>query len=470
MQERITKAQQENLLLLACFDERYGPIVRGLVGVEYFEGTYQSIATRVYEYYDQYKKVPGEHTADLFDDVLEGDDERKSKLYSRILLDLHEQQGQVNGEYVVKSAGNFIRQQTLKDGIVRAATRLQSDGDLDAAEGILNEALRCRTEVFDPGLRLTNTAASLAFLDTQDQGFTTGIPELDRRNLGPGRKELHLYIGLPKSGKTWWMVNLGRRSLVERQRVLHITLEMSEARMAQRYYQCLFAMAKRDEAIEIFNFEKDELGRVMGFSDVEVRPKLFMTDPDIRKKLTESVGRFGMRFNNLLIKQFPTGQLKPRELEAYLDMLEMQEGYIPDLLIVDYADLMYINPANYRHELGAVYKQLRGLAVERNIAVATASQSNRSGVGSKKIDSSNVAEDFSKIAIADCVITYNQTDAEKELGLARLFVASGRNDEDKFMVLLSQNYAMGQYVIDSAPMVSKYWELVGEHSDESVIE
>jgi len=413
--------------------------------------------------------VPGEHTADLFDDILEGQDDRKSKLYKRILHDLYENKDVVNGEFAISRAEDFVRQQALKEGIIKAASRLQAGGGADEAEDLLNNAIRRRVQLFRPGVRLTDAGIIEQFLSDNVESFPTGIPELDRRGLGPIRKGLHLYIGLPKSGKTWWLVNLGRRAVLEhRLRVCHVTLEMSEPRMVQRYYQSLFAVAKRTtDEVTTSELEKDELGRLIDLSEKNVKPKLALDDPKIAQKLMDKASWAGTRLNRLLVKQFPTGQLKVQELAAYLDMLELQEGFTPDLLIVDYADLMFINPNNYRHELGDLYKRLRGIAVERNIAVATATQSNRSGVGSKVLTEGNVSEDFSKIATADCVLTYNQTEAERACGLARIYVSNGRNDEDKFTVLITQNYAMGQFVLDSVLMLSRYWDVLASHAPQA---
>jgi len=172
----------------------------------------------------------------------------------------------------------------------------------------------------------------------------------------------------------------------------------------------------------------------------------------------------------LVIRQFPTGALTVRELKAYLDSLEMSQRIVPDLLLVDYADLMSVGTRDYRHELSTLYKDLRGLAVERNIAVATASQANRESSGKKFITGRGVAEDFSKIATADVVITYNRTEAEMRLGTARLYVDKGRNEEDKFSVLIAQNYKTGQFCLGSTRMMDRYWRALEQGVNDEVEE
>ncbi|MFH1738370.1 MAG: hypothetical protein ABIH23_05135, partial [bacterium] len=115
---------------------------------------------------------------------------------------------------------------------------------------------------------------------------------------------------------------------------------------------------------------------------------------------------------------------------------------------------------DYRIALGSLYKDLRGLAVERNIAIATASQTNREFAGKKLITGRGVAEDYSKIATCDTIITYNQTEAEMRLGTARLYVDKGRNEEAKFSVMIAQSYKTGQFCLRSRRMAPRYWSIV----------
>lgn len=132
------------------------------------------------------------------------------------------------------------------------------------------------------------------------------------------------------------------------------------------------------------------------------------------------------------------------------------------MLIVDYADLMYLDAAHLRVDTGRVYKELRGLAVEYNIAVVTASQANRVGESVKLLTRKHLAEDFSKVAISDNVVTYNQTVREAKLGLARLYVDKARNDRRGDTVLITQNYNSGQFCLDSALLSGNHEDMLEE--------
>ena len=192
-------------------------------------------------------------------------------------------------------------------------------------------------------------------------------------------------------------------------------------------------------------------------------PKIAFDHSDVRDKLTDRMQRIP-RLNRLVVKEFPTGSLTIRALHTYLDLLADTHGFAPDLLLLDYADLMKFTDSyrDFRLSLGNLYKELRGLAAERSIAVATVTQASRSASKSGKVGAEDVAEDWSKVATADTVLAYGSTAAERELGLARITVAAGRNDEDKFSIVVSQHYASGQFCLSSARLNSTYYDRVDE--------
>ncbi len=462
-------ALQENFVVLLSYSDQHCTTIRNLIEPEFWGGPYREIARRIYEYVDRFKKAPKDHIADLMADKLDAKNQREASLYEDILLSIRDQHETINSEYVMSQLESFIKRQSLRTIAIDLAKALQRDTDdsLEEAEALINASRHQAASVFDPGLRLSNLDRVLDFLDQDTQCFPTGIPELDKRGFGPNRKELWLYIAAAKRGKTWMLIQLAKMAVIHRLKVCHISLEMSEDRSAQRYMQAFFALSKRNEKNIVTTFERDQLGRLSGFGEKEIKPRLHMQDPHIRKKLEKRIVKFGSRLlDNILVKQFPTGSLTVRQLEGYLDGLESNERFTPDLLIVDYPDLMKLDKNNYRLAIDEVYKELRGLGVTRNMAVAVVSQSHRSAANAKHVDGSNVAEAYSKVAHADIVITYNQTTAEKSLNLARLYVANGRNDEDKITIVISQNYAMGTFVVDSVLMSgSNYWQQLPRGDD-----
>lgn len=453
-------ALQENLICLLCYDEEHAPIIRGVVDPSLFGGIYRVLVTRIYDYLDRYKKPPGDHLPDLLSDKLDGQG-REAGLYAETIQQIYDSHKGINTEYVMARLEQFVRGQSLRSVAIDLAKALQRDTEesLEEAEMLIAGAKHKSLSVFDPGTRLNDKKAALKFLDSNVAAFPTGIPELDKRGFGPTRKELNLYVADTKRGKTWWLIQLAKLSLMQRLKVLHITLEMSEDRCAQRYFMALFAMAKRDEVLPAVKFERNDLGKISGFNDVRLQPQLNLDDPRIRDKLEKKIDKWGSRLlQNIIIKQFPGSQLTMPMLIAYMDNLEASEQFVPDLVLLDYPDLMKHDIANYRLSIDNTFKEFRGLMVARNMAGAAVSQSNKEGAKSKTVMGTHAGEAYTKIAHCDTSITYSQTTQEQKLGLARLTVVAGRNDADKITIVISQQYGLGAYVIDSNLMVGNYWE------------
>ncbi len=462
-QERFSTFVQHNIVVLLCFGKKkQAEVLRGLVAADLFEGVYREIAASAIDFIDKYHRTPKKHISDLLEPILTGKDSRKARVYKKILNQIHASRKSIDADYVISEVHEFVAQQELKRSVYEAARILQS-GASDASEQaveVLSKGASLKPTVFDPGVFLADTKRSLRFLkkEWKEKTLRTGIPELDNRFLGPSPGTIQYFIGLPGRGKTWWCIHLGKEAIIQRAKVCHVSLEISEERMLQRYFQSFFNLSKREGATPeaVLKFEDDRLIAIKKKRNVRARGSL--DQRGMRKKLIKKIGKWGTKMENLVVKQFPMGQLTIPMLRSYLDLLESTCNFVPDLFILDYIDLMKLNPHYLRVELGEIGKDLRGIAVERNFAVVTPTQSSRRGVEKTFITEIDVAEDFSKIATADTVITYSQTKEEERLGLARLHVSKSRDEGANISVLITQNYNRGQFIIQSAEMRSIYWD------------
>jgi hypothetical protein len=272
----------------------------------------------------------------------------------------------------------------------------------------------------------------------------------------PNRGELFLIIAAAKKGKSWWLTEIGKQGVAHRKSVLHITLENSQRLAAQRYVQALFSMAANPlRNLRVPSFARDEQGRCTAISMTDLtadgRNLPEVLSPDMKGRLSKRLRALKKR-SRLMIKQFPTASLTMPALNAFLDQLERTENFKPDLLIVDYVNLMAMDRKNMRTELGRTLMELRGIGVARNLAVVTATQGNKISATADTVGATMVAEDWSMIGTADTIVTYSQTVNEKKLNLARIFVAAARTVRDGFMVLISQSYESGQFCLDSIYM------------------
>ncbi len=457
----LTTAVQEALLALLCYDDKEGTVAAGLLEAKSFDPVYKQIAEQALAYRQQHKQPPGEHTLDVFEAAIEKDEHRK-ELYERLFRSVQGCKDSINPKFVLGKARDFCQHQLLKRSVASAIRGLEKDDveGLQEAQSVLLKALKTTSDLFVPGTKMfEDVAASLAFFNDFEPALPTGIPDLDSRNLGPARGTLHLYAAPPKTGKSWWLLNLVKASYQHGVPALYVSLEMSEAQLSKRLTQSFLALSTRKLAeFGVTKFTKGSDPNTWGteYKQVALRTIPSLQDQGIYSKLVKKMRALadGPR---VILRQFPTGTLSCQNLDAYLDLLEQREGFVPGLLVVDYADLMKLPAAEARWEaLIDLYINLRRIAVERHIAVATASQVKVSGKTARRVDSQHTAGAWDKVATVDTILTYSQTDQERAHKLARLFVAAARDDEDRFQIVLSQAYEIGQYVVDSIYMGENY--------------
>lgn len=246
----------------------------------------------------------------------------------------------------------------------------------------------------------------------------TGLEELDAAkvlNGGSGRGELHVVIAPTGVGKSHLMTYIGANALRQGFNVLYYTMELSEAKVGLRFDSNFTGI----DINEIIN-RKDEVAKFYGEN----------------------------KFGRLKIKYFPTNEPTVNTLRAHMEKLALK-GFVPDVVLVDYADIvrssrMYDQP---RLEMKLVYEELRALAAERNIALWTASQSNREGSNVEVVDMNNMSEAYAKAFICDLIVTLSRRPGEKASGLGRIYVAKNRNGLDGLVFPIKIDTARSSFEI-----------------------
>lgn len=250
------------------------------------------------------------------------------------------------------------------------------------------------------------------------RGITTGHLKLDEilYHRGWGRKELATIMGGAKAGKTTALIGFAKAASQAKFNVLYVTLEVSAKIISDRL----------DASIS--DTLMKELGRHI---------------KDIEAKVSAMESKSG----KLLIHEFPSGTFSPKQLRALLDRYE-SKGQKFDLVVVDYADIM---APNFRfndviENSKSVYVDLRAIAQEKDVAMLTATQTNREGFKATVAKAEHVAEDFNKVRTVDLMISINITDEERSRGEARLYFAASRNQESGFTLFIKQDIARMKFI------------------------
>ena len=319
---------------------------------------------------------------------------------------------------------DFARHQAVTAAIIKSVENLQKD-DFEGIEKSMRKAL-------DVGANEEGDAYDYyAEIEARSQerkdkiagvkppkGITTGIMGFDDLlyHRGWGRKELSVFMGSAKSGKSIALLNFAANASKAGYNVLHATLEVSARIISERLDAYVSDTNVRDLEDNII---------------------------DVQTKIMRRASKSG----RLIIHEFPSGSMTPRMLRNLIEKYR-NRGLIFDLVVVDYADIMAPDHRtdNAIENSKEIYVGLRAIAFEFDCALLTATQSNREGVKAQTIKAEHVAEDFNKIRTADIVISINATEQERSEGEARLYFAASRNQESGFTMRVKQNYKKMQFI------------------------
>ena len=133
----------------------------------------------------------------------------------------------------------------------------------------------------------------------------------------------------------------------------------------------------------------------------------------------------------LIIKEYPTKSASTETIKNHIERLK-KRGIEPDMIIVDYADLLrpVKETREKRHDLENIYEELRGIAQIYDCPLWTASQTNRSGLNAEVITMEAISEAFNKCFVSDFIFSLSRTIEDKNANTGRVFVAKNRNGPD----------------------------------------
>ncbi len=224
-----------------------------------------------------------------------------------------------------------------------------------------------------------------------------------------------MVVAPPGVGKSLYLVNQGVKSLMEGRKVLYISLEMSEDKIAQRFDSVTTLIPQ--------SRVKEDAGKLSVRERLEIFQEYF---PGSR----------------LIIKEFPTTTASVNSSRSLLVQLRNYEDFVPDVIVVDYLELLRPTREN-QHEYQAqqrIAEELRGLAMEANVLVWTATQTNRQGRGVEVITDKELGDSYGKIRTCDFSISLNQKEEEFDAGMMRAFVMKSRNGRPRFIVPMNVDY------------------------------
>lgn len=370
-------------------DPDYIAQVFDIIKSDYYDSkSLQWILTKTIGHYEQYKKPP---TLEVFKVHLDRID--NDVLTSEIKKDLRSIVQYIESHdlpFIKETTLTFCKNQEIKLAIIESANYLEA-GNYDKIREVINRAMNVGIGQ-DLGINYVESIHS-RYEEHARIPISTGWTELDLiMKGGLSYRELGLVIAPSGVGKSWALTHIGAAAVKAGKKVLHITLELDEGYTGQRY------------------------------------DTIFTNTPSVllKENLASLEARLEKLPGELRIKWFPMKSLTVTGLESFINKLKLT-GFEPDLIIIDYADIMRLPAKKDRTEaLGELYEELRGLAGIFKIPIWTASQTRREGVNSDFIEGDNIAGAFAKIFTCDFVFSLSRKAPDKVSNTARLHVIKNR--------------------------------------------
>lgn len=264
----------------------------------------------------------------------------------------------------------------------------------DAIPTILSDALSVSFDNKIGHDYLLNYAERYDFYHKNEQKVEFDLDYFNKITKGGiPNKTLNIALAGTGVGKSLFMCHFASSVLLQGKNVLYITLEMAEEKIAERIDANLLNVPIQ---------QLQELPRVMFENKVT----------NLAKKTQGS----------LIIKEYPTAAAHAGHFKALLNELSLKKSFKPDIIFIDYLNIcassryksnFSVNSYSY---IKAIAEELRGLAVEFNVPIVSATQTTRSGYGSSDVELTDTSESFGLPATADLMFALISTEELEQLG------------------------------------------------------
>jgi replicative DNA helicase len=387
-------------------DKMFLQQIADILSPGYFESDANNwIITTILEYNREYKTTPTLEVMKVKLDDVEHD-VLKEQIKSH-LKDTWKYTEADDLPFIKQQAIDFCKNQEIKKAIM-SSVELLKNGRYEEIKSKIDNALKAGgdKDIGHDYMTSIDERYTEAVRDTKETPWEV-INELTDGGLGKG--ELGVFVAPAGIGKSWGLINIGANAIKKGLTVVHYTLELNAAYVGLRYDSVITGIANQN--LKHYQSQvKDELEKLEG---------------------------------ELIIKYYPTKTVSVLGLRGHIEKCIMQ-GKKPDVVIVDYADLLRGHGQEKRHELEGIYEDLRGMAGEYEIPVWTASQANRSALEEDVIGAEKISESYAKVMVADFVISLSRKVADKMAGTGRWHVIKNRFGPDGITLPSKMNTSNGQ--------------------------
>ncbi len=388
---------EQTILRNLLSNEEYMRKVLPFIKPEYFEGIYRTLFREAGKFVAKYNKLP---TAESFKIELDQTDKINDEQYN-MAMDIVPQL--FNGEkvdmnWLVDTTEKWCQDRAIYLAIMESISIIDGKHEKlskGALPDLLTKALGVGFDLQVGHDYIENAEDRYEFYHTEEDRLPFDLEYFNKITKGGvPRKTLNIALAGTGVGKSLFMCHVASSALVQGYNVLYITMEMAEERIAERI------------DANLLNVPIDQLDKI---SKDQFTSKV----NEIARKTT---GKF-------VIKEYPTGSAHAGHFRALLNELKLKRQFEPDLIFIDYLNICAssrmkgmggaINSYSY---IKAIAEELRGLAVEFDIPIFSATQTTRSGYSNSDIGLEDTSESFGLPATADLMFALISTEELDQQG------------------------------------------------------
>lgn len=270
------------------------------------------------------------------------------------------------------------------------------------------------------------------------------------------RNALVSFMAPEKRGKTWWLLDVAYRAMVQRKRVAFFEIgDMSEGQLVRRWYCRTAKLPRKVGAFKIPTSlsKKGKEDLIVEYDEREFDRCL--NEEDAWESLERLIQhKIKSKEPYLKLSTHAAGTVNVNGIKSILDTWK-HGGWIPDVIVIDYADLLTAQPGSgekSRDQIDRTWKDLRGLSQTQHCLVLTATQAKAESYSAELLTMAHFSEDKRKLAHVNCMIGINATEAEKAKQVQRLNFIAFREEEYSiaYQVYVGNCFKLGHPSVVSA--------------------
>ena len=425
---------EQTIIRNVICNEEYMRKVLPFLKVEYFQDIHKLLFKEIGIYVAKYNKLP---TMESFKIEIDQSDKFNEQQYSQaidVLPDLFNRDV-VDDKWLLDTTEKWCQDRAVYNAVMESITIIDGKHKKltkNAIPEVLQDALAVSFDTNIGHDYIEDVESRYDFYHMQEERIEFDLEYFNRITKGGiPNKTLNIALAGTGVGKSLFMCHVAASALTQGRNVLYITLEMAEERIAERI------------DANLLNIPIDQLENLS------------------KPLLTGKVQDMAVKTNGkLIIKEYPTGQANSSHFRALLNELKLKKNFVPEMIFIDYLNICAssrmkamggsINSYTY---IKAIAEELRGLAVEFDVPIFSATQTTRSGYTSSDPGLEDTSESFGLPATADlmfALVSNEELDQQGQIMVKQL--KNRYNDPSKYkrFVIGVDRSKMKLYDVDNA--------------------